>query len=78
MYATKNHIFTLFYKGETSEQIYSNEALPELQVWDWDGNMKRRIVFDQKIDRMAISDSGILFAINTKSFDNSVYYYELY
>ena len=76
VYATKNHIFTLFYKGETSEQIYSNDALPELQVWDWDGNMKRRIVFDQKIDRMAISDSGILFAINTKSFDNSVYYYE--
>lgn len=76
--ATSQHIYTLFYKGETDETIYSEGTIPELQVWDWDGNLTRRILFDRKYNLIAVSDTGILYAINTiGTFNNQIYSYEM-
>lgn len=75
---TSGHIYALFYRGEADEVIYSEGAMPELQVWDWDGNLIKRILFDKKYNRIAVSETGILYAINTiDTFNNQIYSYDL-
>lgn len=75
---TSKHIYTLFYNGETSETIYSEGAIPELQEWDWEGNLTKRIQFDKKYNRFTVSETGMLYAINTiDTFNNQIYSYEL-
>lgn len=75
---TDTHIYTLFYTGETDDVIYSEGAVPELQEWDWQGNLIRRILFDKKYNRIAVSENGKLYAIDTiNEFNNQIYSYEL-
>lgn len=75
---TSKHIYTLFYRGETDKLIYSEGAIPELQEWDWQGNLIRRILFDKKYNQITISETGILYAINTiNDFNNQIYSYKL-
>lgn len=57
---------------------YSTGTIPELQEWDWQGNLIRRILFDKKYDLIAVSESGILYAIDTiNEFNNQIYSYDL-
>lgn len=75
---TSQHIYTLFYRGETDRLIYSEGTIPELQEWDWQGNLTKRILFDRKYDRITVSEAGILYAINTiDDFNNQIYSYKL-
>ena len=75
---TDTHIYVLFYTGETDKVIYSTGTIPELQEWDWQGNLIRRILFDKKYDLIAVSESGILYAIDTiNEFNNQIYSYDL-
>lgn len=75
---TSTHIYVLFYTGETDKIIYSKGIIPELQEWDWQGNLIRRILFDKKYDCIAISENGILYAIDTiNEFNYQIYSYEL-
>lgn len=76
--ATSRYIYALFYTGETDKTIYTGGAIPELQVWDWDGNLTRRILFDKKYNQITVSETGILYAINTvDTFNNQIYSYEM-
>lgn len=75
---TSKHIYALFYTGETIKNIYSEGAIPELQEWDWQGNLIRRILFNKKYDHIAVSENEILYAINTiDEFNYQIYSYEL-
>lgn len=75
---TSEHIYVLFYRGETDKVIYSEGAIPELQEWDWQGNLTRRILFDRKYNRIAVSEAGILYAMNIiDDFNYQIYSYKL-
>lgn len=74
--STPQHIYALFYTGETIDTIYTEGAIPELQIWDWDGKLTQRIQFDKKYNLITVSDAGMLYAINTiDSFNYQIYSY---
>ena len=62
--ATDNRIYTLFYHQETIDEIDSGDCTPELQVWDWDGRLQARYLFDRPYSDIAVSEAGVLYAIN--------------
>ena len=66
------------YKNNFStEEIYSDEKLiPELQLWNWKGELKKRICFDFPFDIYAISEDDILYAVNSGRPDY-IYTYDL-
>lgn len=74
--AMDDAIYVLFYQGVTSEQIYVKGAIPELQVWDWDGNLKNRFLFDKVYDKFTVSPNGILYAVNRKE-PYKIYTYDI-
>lgn len=74
--ATEDAIYILFYQGVTNKVLYSEGAIPELQVWDWNGNLKRRLLFNKIYNEFTISSNGTLYALNTKE-PYKVYTYEI-
>lgn len=76
--ATEQYIYTLFYEDATTDMVYFKGAIPELQIWDWNGNLKKRVKFDYSYNKMTISKFGILYAINDiEPFNYLVYTYNL-
>ena len=61
---TDDRIYTLFYNGETQENAIAGDCTPELQVWDWDGRLQARYLFDRPYSDIAVSEAGVLYAIN--------------
>lgn len=74
--ATEDAIYILFYQGVTNKVLYSEGAIPELQVWDWNGNLKRRLLFNKIYNKFTVSPNGTLYALNTKE-PYKVYTYEI-
>lgn len=62
---TDDYIYALFYGDITRNQLYDKGGIPELQVWDWEGKLKKRILFDKVYDIITVSKKGILYALNT-------------
>lgn len=60
--AEKESIYVLF-----SGKKEDSSSIPELQIWNWDGGLKSRYLFDKPFDTFAVSDSGILYAFDTES-----------
>ena len=56
--------------------IYSEGAIPELQVWDWEGKLKKRFLFDKIYDNFTVSPDGRLYALNTQE-PYKIYTYEV-
>ena len=76
--ATDDWIYALFYEGITEATLYAEGAIPELQIWDWNGNLRKRIQFDRIYNQIAVSDEGVLYAMSTiEPFNYQVYKYEL-
>ena len=74
--ATDDAIYVLFYQGVTEKVIYSEGAIPELQVWDWEGKLKKRFLFDKIYDNFTVSPDGRLYALNTQE-PYKIYTYEV-
>lgn len=55
------YIAVLYNNKYSTEEIYSDEKLiQELQLWNWKGELKKRICFDFPFDIYAISEDDIL------------------
>lgn len=72
----KDFIAVLYYERSTSDQIYSFQVSPELQLWNWEGKLIKRYRFDRNFDKYTISDDGILYAKDSDS-PYTVYTYAL-
>lgn len=70
--ALNHHIYALF-KYDT----WKSTKVPELQVWDWDGNLTARYQFDKYYNAIAVSDNGVLYAMDTMNHPYEVYTYDL-
>ena len=71
------YIAVLYNNKYSTEEIYSEEKLiPELQLWNWKGELKKRICFDFPFDIYAISEDDILYAVNSGRPDY-IYTYDL-
>lgn len=68
----KDFIYALFNFGKRG-----TDKVPELQVWDWDGNLTARYQLDKWYDRFAVSDNGVLYAMDTMNHPYEVYTYNL-
>lgn len=73
---TDDAIYVLFYPGVTNEVLCGEGVIPELQVWDWDGNLKKRLLFNKIYDEFAVSPNGTLYALNTQE-PYKIYTYEM-
>ena len=71
------YIAVLYNNKYSTEEIYSDEKLiQELQLWNWKGELKKRICFDFPFDIYAISEDDILYAVNSGRPDY-IYTYDL-
>lgn len=69
--ATEKHIYALC---RNSGRQSLNTGLPEIQVWDWSGKLKKRYVPDRHIDLFAVDEErGVLFGMDTGKA-NVLYY----
>ena len=52
------------------------DMLPEIHIWDWNGNLKKRLILDNHIDILAVDeDKSVLYGINVNSADTLYYQY---
>ena len=71
------YIAVLYNNKYSTEEIYSDEKfIQELQLWNWKGELKKRICFDFPFDIYAISEDDILYAVNSGRPDY-IYTYDL-
>lgn len=73
---TDDAVYILFYQGDTDNLLYDKGAIPELQIWDWNGDLKDRFLFDKIYDKFTISSDGILYALNTQE-PYKIYTYDI-
>ena len=57
-------------------KLSKDERKRELQLWTWDGELKRRIYFDVPYDIYALSEDNIFYAMNMDKPD-VIYTYDL-
>lgn len=67
-----DYIYVLFHNKE-----HRSKDAPELQKWDWDGNLIARYQLDKYYNHYAISDKGILYAMDVFDHPYEVYTYNL-
>lgn len=66
-----DNICALCFNGPFNEDI-----LPEIHVFDWDGNLKKRILLDKYINVFVIDTANdILYGMNTNQADILYYHY---
>ena len=80
--ATDKYICVMFYKGQTMTEIikmYKETILPEmeLQVWDWDGNLKKRYTFDRAFSNFTVAEDGTMYAFNSYEGD-AIYRFKVF
>lgn len=64
-------------KRYTSTELYTKkDFIPELQLWNWNGELKQRIYFDAPFDLFTISADNILYAMNSER-PTLIYTYDL-
>lgn len=72
----KDFIVVLYYENATNRQVYDGQAIPELQLWNWEGELIRRYRFDRCFDQYTLSDDGMLYAKDTET-PYAIYTYDL-
>lgn len=66
--SSTSFIAALYNEKYTMSELYSGVTYNlEFQLWNWNGELERRIVFDKPFDLYAISEDNILYALNSKS-----------
>lgn len=74
-----NYIAVLYNALFSVDGFYAHdpdERKRELQLWTWDGELKRRIYFDVPYDIYALSEDNILYAMNIDK-PSVIYTYDL-
>lgn len=83
-YDKENHIAYGSYPCVSEDNIYAlcfnspfdSDILPEIHVFDWEGNLEKRILLDTYIDIFVIDAANdILYGINTNHADTLYYQY---
>lgn len=65
LFVTDDYIYSLYYENIINSQLYAEEIIPELQIWDWNGNLIRRIRFNHSFSRFTVAN-GRIYALNTR------------
>ena len=65
-----------FFSADEFYKLSKDERKRELQLWTWDGELKRRIYFDVPYDIYALSEDNIFYAMNMDKPD-VIYTYDL-
>ena len=77
--ATDKNIYVMFYQGQTCKELWKKDRTSppgtEIQVWDWNGNLKSRYRFNEPFSNFAISEDGIMYAYNLYEGD-AIYRYK--
>lgn len=83
-YDKENHIAYGTYPCVSEDNIYAlcfnspfdSDILPEIHVFDWEGNLEKRILLDTYIDIFVIDTANdILYGMNTNHTDTLYYQY---
>lgn len=65
--ATEKYIYALCFNADKKSL---STSIPEIQVWDWSGNLKRRFILDRHIDIFAVDEvRGIVYGMDIKNAD---------
>ena len=74
--ASERYIYALCRNSD--RESFDTEA-PEIQVWDWSGNLKKRYLPDRNIDLFAVDEEqGLIFGMDIDQADKLYYqYFEL-
>lgn len=75
MFVTDDYIYSLYYENISNNQLYAEEIIPELQIWDWNGYLIRRIRFNHSFSRFTVAN-GRIYALNTRQ-PYTIYVYEI-
>ena len=78
--ATDKYIYVTFYRGQTMKelnQMFKASICPEkeVQIWDLEGNLLDRYIFDHNFNGFTVSEDGIMYAYNNFSGD-TIYRYK--
>lgn len=75
---SNNSLIAVLYNQKYSMgELYSGMTYTlELQLWSWNGDLKRRIIFDKPFDLYSISDDNILYALDSNC-PYMIYTYDL-
>lgn len=77
--ATNKNIYVMFYQGQTCNELWKKDRISppktEIQVWDWDGNLKGRYSFDKSFSNFTVSEDGIMYAYDLYKGD-AIYRYK--
>lgn len=66
--SNNSFLASLYNTRYSMEELYSGSTYSlELQLWNWNGELKRRIMFDRPFDLYAISDDDILYALDSNN-----------
>ena len=69
-------LYNAFFSADEFYKFSKDERKRELQLWTWDGELKRRIYFDVPYDIYALSEDNIFYAMNMDKPD-VIYTYDL-
>ena len=69
-------LYNAFFSADEFYKLSKDERKRELQLWTWDGELKRRIYFDVPYDIYALSEDNIFYAMNMDKPD-VIYTYDL-
>lgn len=72
------YLAALYNNGHSWNSFYTcdkNEIRNELQLWSWDGVLKRRVCFDKPFDIYALSDDNKFYAMDVDN-PNVIYSYD--
>ncbi|MFI3262417.1 MAG: hypothetical protein R3Y26_05865 [Rikenellaceae bacterium] len=72
------YIATRYNKSQNTNELFASLTTSnhELQLWSWDGNLEKRLIFDKPFNIFTISNNNIIYAINSDT-PNTLYYYEI-
>ena len=69
-------LYNAFFSADEFYELSKDERKRELQLWTWEGELKRRIYFDVPYDIYALSEDNIFYAMNMDKPD-VIYTYDL-
>ena len=66
--SNNSFLASLYNMKYSMEELYSGTTYClELQLWNWNGELKRRIMFDKPFDLYTISEDNVLYAIDSNN-----------
>lgn len=71
----QTYIAVLYNRQYDTSKLYLEDVKSELQLWSWDGILKRRINFNTPFDIYTLSEDNVLYAMNSNQ-PNVIYSYD--